>query len=302
MFARRMAMTAGLICLIIGLSTILLWSLELLHPNLQIADRDVPEGNFLPPSLYTLSKMPNFHLSGMMIGLPMSVFIGICASQLAARTAQKIAILASAIALFSPVLPVLPGMVPSAWDLYPVNRLMQIALASLSACGVVSLVCFVLRRQFRFVSVMYAGAALLPLALSVLLYDIVQRSTNYVLRDTQFDVAQSHSLFLAMSLLMFSVMSGLGNSRSRTLERILAGLHIGAILVTGYFWISALSMLGIEGMPRGYADYPEQFSGYMSQSVVYSLCVMALVFIGYVCWMVSGWSHRAEKDERAEAF
>lgn len=296
--ARRLALIVGLISLLVGGAASAIMSYEWLRPGRDLfVDESAGLFSFSRDALiYFLSS----HHSAFMAALPMAVFAGVCASQIKSRAAAIVSIVLS---MGSLALIFAPSVAEVGWENYPNQTLMTLCLTALLASLVIACICLIIRRKLRVTSLIYAGTSLLPLAYAGLMSVVLQNSgPDRVLYDTVYYVAAEHSPFLALLFLMFSVISGLSEQVSRKSEIILVSLSAAALLIVGGYWLFAMSVLGLQGLPPSYADYPDGFAYWMLRRSVAELVLIGLLVAFYVAWMIRGWTVKTDTDERPDTF
>lgn len=296
--ARRLALIAGLISLLVGAAATGVMSYEWLRPGRDLFV-DESAGLFVfsrDAMIYFLSA----HHSAFMAALPMAVFASVCASQIKSRAAPIVSIVMSAVSLG---LIFAPSVAEVGWENYPNRTLMTLCLTALAASLVIACICLIIRRKLRVTSLIYAGTSLLPLAYAGLMSVVLENSgPDRALYDTVYYVAAEHSLFLVLLFLMLSVISGLSAGASRKSEIILACLSAAALLIVGGYWLFAMSVLGLQGLPPSYADYPDGFAYWMFRRSVAEFVLIGLLIASYIFWMIRSWTVKTVADERPETF
>lgn len=296
--ARRLALIVGLISLLVGAAATGVMSYEWLRPGRDLFV-DESAGLFIFSRDAMIYFLPAHH-SAFMAALPMAVFAGVCASQIKSRAAPIVSIVLSAVSL---ALIFAPSVAEVGWENYPNRTLMTLCLTALSASLVVACICLIIRRKLRVTSLIYAGTSLLPLAYAGVMSAVLQNSgPDRALYDTVYYVAAEHSVFLVLLFLMFSVISGLSAEASRKSEIILASLSAAALLIVGGYWLFAVSVLGLQGLPPSYADYPDGFAYWMFRRSVAELLLIGLLIASYILWTIRGWTVKTVADERPETF
>ncbi|MEM1150988.1 MAG: hypothetical protein AAGI03_10565 [Pseudomonadota bacterium] len=96
------------------------------------------------------------------------------------------------------------------------------------------------------------------------------------LTDTQFAVATWHAGGGALALLMLGLLSAVAQRAGRVLNGWLSAAQAGAITLTWTGMVISQAQLGLMGMPRLYADYPEAFSALQVRAGV---CAGLAVFL-----------------------
>lgn len=296
--ARRLALIVGLISLLVGAAATAIMSYEWLWPGRDLFV-DESAGLFIFSRDAMIYFLPAHH-SAFMAALPMAVFAGVCASQIKSQAAPIVSIVLSTLSI---ALIFAPSVAGAGWENYPNQTLMMLCLTALSASLVIACICMIIRRKLRVTSLIYAGTSLLPLAYAGLMSVVLQNSgSDRALYDTVYYVAAEHSLFLVLLFLMFSVISGLTEEPSRKSESILASLSAAALLIVGGYWLFAVSVLGLQGLPPSYADYPDGFAYWMFRRSVAEFVLIGLLIASYVFWMIRGWTVKTVADERSETF
>ncbi|MDF1679622.1 hypothetical protein [Ponticaulis sp.] len=299
--ARRLALIVGLISLLVGIIAMSVMSYELLFPGLQLFTTDYAESSRLGTD--TWIHFISAHYSALMAAMPLAILAGVCISQLKMRVAPAVSIGMSLVSLLLIFAPGILGVTVIGGRAYLNEDLMLVCLAALSASVFIACVCLLIRRKVCTVSVIYAAVALLFLAAAGLHSVVLQNSgPDAALLDTVYLSAAEHSAFLALLLLMFSVLSGLSERPSNAVETAIACVHALFILVVGGSWLYVSAVLGLNGMPLGYADYAYGFRHFMFIKSVSEFVLLGLILAGYIFWMIRGWTVKTVVDERPDTF
>lgn len=108
---------------------------------------------------------------------------------------------------------------------------------------------------------------------------------DYVLHDTYYTVAAWHAGGGALAHLMLGLWSAVARKAGKEMLGWLSAVLAGAITLAWTVMIILQAQLGLMGMPRLYADYPEAFSALqaragMSAAIAVFLFAVALVRLG----------------------
>lgn len=112
--------------------------------------------------------------------------------------------------------------------------------------------------------------------IAAVLFAIGQQATDIQHQDTYWRVAIFHAVGGAGWLLILGLLSALSAENHRPAARWLSVLLAGLITLAWTGMVISQAQLGLAGMPRGYADYPEAFTVWQVRAGVCGAVAVAM--------------------------
>ncbi|MCF6329163.1 MAG: hypothetical protein L3J02_05120, partial [Henriciella sp.] len=164
--------------------------------------------------------------------------------------------------------------------------LISITLFSIS----IALILLVFHTGRSVSAVLYLVAMILPVAAYFLL-QLISSTANLseTVQDTYYSVAISHCLATVMVLAIFVLLAVWAKSRDGKLDPWVTIAHIFALLVASAAFIGSQFRLGVNGMPKRYADYPDMFSEFQGRASIGGLVFAGLIILGLSRYAFAVW-------------
>ena len=147
----------------------------------------------------------------------------------------------------------------------------------------------------------FIGSCLVPALFYITFFwlaDTQLRSS--VLQDTHVATTGLHLIGLTLPLLMLSGMSVWAKARGAQLNGWVTAAYVAVLFIIVRFYLVAHSAAGMNGMPRRYADYPDQFEPMMHSASLFGVIYGALIIVGLVRMFIA--VGRRDRSTAADLF
>lgn len=288
----RIALIIGLLALVVGLVSGLFLSLEIMFPGLG------EEANF-DRARDAYSKSVMLHGISMGFVLPLSLCGGLSCFLLGEKMSGHwlsylyiivgyVLLAAIGLALY------LPAEVQ--------NYVAHLTRFAAALTSVIFALLLVILHTARSVSAMlYLGLTIIGGALYWLVRQVMLHTgIDSALFDTHYVTTGLHALGLVVTLSVFAVLSVWATSRGARLSTWVSFTHAAAL--AGLTWLFARThgTLGLMGMPRRYADYPEAFSTHTFVLAWLGISLMAVIALGVLRLCYAVWTR--DRSTAADLF
>jgi len=278
----------GLVWLLLGVAAGLVAQAELAAPGVDV---------FSFEALVWFTHASRAHGVILLISLPLTAVAGAGFALLTERGGGRVWAGVSMACIAGSVLLAAVQIVASLSSILVARDAAALVLAAtLTLCGAATLANAVPKGPAHRSVRLYAGAGILALIGAAGVWTLV-RGLTPSLRDSWVTTAAIHAVGVGLTLMLFAMLHRWMESHARPGRAWLSSLHAAGLLATGAAMSLANVQLGLSGMPRGYADYPESLTEGHLYAMTAGILFITLVLAGIARIALMG---RQGRDDAVE--
>jgi len=143
----------------------------------------------------------------------------------------------------------------------------------------------------------FLGGCLAPVFFYVVFQQLMVSPTFI---DTRIETAGLHIIGLAITLIMLCALTVWSKARNANLNGWVTTVYVGVLLILARFYIAAHISAGLAGMPKRYADYPEQFASLMQSANSLGIAYGIWIALGFLRLFIAVWTR--DRSTAADVF
>lgn len=289
----RPLFVTGLFWLILGLGAGLYAQAELYAPGLGDGTNFISQ-----PNLAAYNFATNVHRLALSLSFPFIALLGLpltlSLQQYSAPNSRKPIIIITAICALS----FAPFVLSDSLITRHLDTILQTYLV---ASIILTTLLIALHKSRSWSAIVLLISVIIPLTFYAVYWRVLNiYSDTSFFTDTYYALALRHSLGIVFILLALANLTVWMNSLAAKLNVFITFILIAPIVASGVAFARQQAILGLQGMPRGYADYPYAFAD--AQQNASTLAFIMTAFLALFLLRLTVAYHRRDRSTVADSF